>query len=60
MKPSRKTKPRVTHRTKGDKAPPRKAGKLGAHPAMGELSRLVRAGDLDRGRTLAYLKRKQP
>ena len=48
-------KPSVIHRTKHDKAPPRKAGKLANHPAMKELARMIAAGEVDRTRTIAYL-----
>jgi hypothetical protein len=34
-----------------------KAGKLADHPAMKELSRMIQAGEVDGGRTLAYLKK---
>jgi len=43
--------------TKHDKTPRRKAGKWADHPAMEELSRMVEAGEVNRGRTLAYLKK---
>jgi len=46
----------VIHRTKHDKAPRRKAGKLADHPAMRELSRMIEAGEVNRERTLAHLK----
>jgi len=49
----------VIHRTKHDTKPGRKAGKLAEHPAMRELSRMIRVGEVDRGRTLAYLNREQ-
>ena len=51
------TAPTVIHRTKHDKAPRRKAGKLADHPAMKELARMIEAGEVDRARTLALLKK---
>jgi hypothetical protein len=47
----------VIHRTKHDTKPRRKAGKLADHPAMKELSRMIEAGEVNRERTLAYLKK---
>jgi hypothetical protein len=47
----------VIHRTKHDKAPRRKAGKLADHLAMKELSRMIEAGEVNRERTIAYLKK---
>jgi hypothetical protein len=47
----------VMHRSKHDNQPRRKAGKLSKHPAMSELTRMVKAGEVNRKRTLAYLKR---
>ena len=49
----------VIHRTKHDKKPRRKAGKLADHPAMKELARMIEAGEVDHERTLAYLKKRQ-
>ena len=46
----------VIHRTKHDKAR-RKAEKLADHPAMKELSRMIESGEVNRERTLAYLKK---
>ena len=51
-----KKKQSVTHRTKHDSEPRRKAAKLAEHPAMKELSRMVEAGEISAGRTLGYLK----
>lgn len=50
-------KPAVIHRPKHDKNSRRKAGKLAAHPVMKELSRMIRAGEVSRKRTVAYLKK---
>ena len=50
-------KPAVMHRSKHDKRRRRKAGKLADHPAMKELLRMVDAGEVNRERTLAYLKK---
>jgi hypothetical protein len=47
----------VIHRTKHDKTTRRKAGKLADHPAMKELSRMIETGEVNRDRTLAYLKK---
>jgi len=47
----------VIHRSKHDKTPPRKAGKLANHPAMKELARMIEAGEVDKTRTIAYLKK---
>jgi len=49
----------VIHRPKHDKTPRRKDGKLADHPAMKELSRMIKAGEVNRDRTLAYLKKGQ-
>jgi hypothetical protein len=49
----------VMHRTKHDNQPRRKAGKLSEHPAMRELTRMVKAGEVNRKRTLAYLKQRK-
>ena len=56
-KTGRKPKPAVSLRSKHDTQPRRKAGKLADHPAMKELARMIDAGEVDRGRTLAYLKK---
>jgi len=37
--------------------PSRKAGKLANHPAIKELARMIEAGEVDRTRTIAYLKK---
>jgi hypothetical protein len=47
----------VIHRAKHDTKTRRKAGKLADHPAMKELSRMIEAGEVNRDRTLAYLKK---
>ena len=52
-----KKKPAVTHRAKHDSGRRRNAGQLAEHPAMIELSRMVEAGEIDRERTLAYLRK---
>ena len=49
----------VIHRSKHDRKPRHKAGKLVAHPAMKELSRMIGAGEVNHERTLAYLKKGQ-
>jgi len=49
----------VIHRSKHDKKTKHKAGKLTAHPAMKELSRMIGAGEVNTERTLAYLKKGQ-
>ncbi len=43
--------------TKHDTKPRRKAGKLANHHAMKELSRMIRTGEVNRDRTLSYLKK---
>jgi len=47
----------VIHRSKHDTKPRRKSGKLADYPSMKELSRMIEAGEVDRERTLAYLKK---
>lgn len=49
----------VIHRPKHDKTPRRKAGNLEDHPAMKELSRMIKDGEVNHDRTLAYLKKGQ-
>jgi hypothetical protein len=57
-----KKKQSVTHRTKHDSKSRRKAPKLGEHPAMKELFRMVEAAEINQERTLGYLtsRRKSP
>lgn len=50
-------KPAVIHRTKHDKKARRKAGKLAAHPAMKELARMIETGEVNRERTINYLRK---
>jgi hypothetical protein len=50
-------KPAVIHGTKHDTKTRRRTGKLADHPAMKELSRMIEAGEVNRERTLAYLKK---
>jgi hypothetical protein len=47
----------VMHRSKHDKTPQRKAAKLADDPAMKELARMIEAGEVNRDRTVAYLKK---
>ena len=49
----------VIDRAKHDTKTRRKAGKLADHPAMKELSRMIEAGEVNRDRTLAYLKKRR-
>lgn len=52
-------KPAVIHRSKHDKKPRRKAGKLASDPAMKELSRMTETGEVNRERTINYLRKEQ-
>jgi hypothetical protein len=45
----------VIDRPKHDKTPKRRGAKLGEHPALRELSRMIDAGEVNSERTLAYL-----
>jgi len=45
------------HRAKHDTETGHRTGKPTDHPAMKELSRMVEAGEVDHGRTLAYLQK---
>ncbi|MDD4871595.1 MAG: hypothetical protein PHR77_13645 [Kiritimatiellae bacterium] len=49
----------VIHRAKHDKNTRHKTIKTTVHPAMKELSRMIEAGEVHRGRTIAYLEKGQ-
>ncbi len=49
--------PAVIHRPKHDKPAKAKGRKLARHPAMQELTRMIAAGEVNRERTIAYLKK---
>jgi len=59
MNRGRKRVKPVTLRTKGNNAPPRAAGKLAAESSMKALAGMIETGELDRNRTVAYLRQEE-